>query len=70
VALDVTDFLELLLAPRFAVSLGVGVAAGFGFYSLSGKDPSSAAVAFGIGAVGFVVGVIWHVAGGSKSGAA
>jgi hypothetical protein len=70
VALDVTDFLDLLLAPRFAVPLGVGVAAGFCIYLLSGKDSSSAAVAFGIGVVGLVVGVIWHIAGGSKSGAA
>ena len=69
-ALDVSDFFDLILAPRFAVPFALAIALGIGYYFIRGKTPDSAAIAFGIGIVGLVVGVIWHIAGGSKSGAA
>ncbi|MEL1265324.1 hypothetical protein [Pseudoxanthomonas putridarboris] len=69
-ALDLADFLELFFVRRIVIPLGVAAAIGIGIYYLSGKTPTSAAVAFGIGIIGLVIGVIWHIAGGSKSGAA
>jgi hypothetical protein len=70
VALDVFDFLGLILAPRFAIPLAFAIAVGASYYFVSGEIPDSAAVAFCIGIVGLIVGVICHIAGGSKSGAA
>ncbi|MDH5834222.1 hypothetical protein [Luteimonas kalidii] len=69
-ALDATDFIELLAAPRFAIPLIAGIAAGLCLYLLGGRSPSSAVVALGAGVVGLVVGLVWHVAGGSWPGAA
>lgn len=68
-ALDVSDFFDLIFAPRFAVPFALAIALGAGYYFVSGETPDSAAIAFGVGVVGLVVGVIWHIAGGSKSGA-
>ena len=64
------SWLDLLLARRLVIPLVVGVAVAVGFYYLSGETPASAAVAFGIGFISLCAGVIWHIAGGSKPGAA
>ncbi|WP_454830493.1 hypothetical protein [Pseudoxanthomonas wuyuanensis] len=69
-ALDPTDFLELLFVRRFAIPVAIAVAIGIGVYLFSGKTPAAAAVAFGIGIVGLVIGAIWHVVGGSRPGSA
>ena len=73
-AIDLFDlggsWLDLLLARRLIVPVVVGIAVGLGVYYISGQTPASAAVAFGIGVVSLCVGVIWHIAGGSKPGAA
>ena len=69
-ALDAGDFLELLLVRRIVIPLVVSAVIGLGVYYFSGKSPASAAVAFGICIVGLAIGAIWHIAGGSKSGAA
>jgi hypothetical protein len=70
VALDAFDFLGLILAPRFAIPLVLAIAVGASYYFVSGETPDSAAIAFGIGIVGLIIGVIFHIVGGSKSGAA
>lgn len=64
------EWLDLLRARRLIIPLGVGIAAGLGVFYLGGQDPASAAVAFAIGIVGLVVGVIWQIAGGGRSGSA
>jgi len=64
------SIIELLFTPRFSIPFGVSVAIGVGVYFISGKTPASAAVAFGIGIIGLVIGCIWHIVGGSRSGAA
>jgi hypothetical protein len=35
-------------------------------YYLTGQEPSSAAIAFFIGMIGFCVGVVFHLAGGKS----
>ncbi len=71
-AFDAFDlaWLDILMARRLIIPFAVGIAAGCGFYYLSGQGPSSAAVAFGMAIAGFIVGVIWHIAGGKHSGSA
>ena len=73
-AIDLFDlagsWLDLLLVRRIIIPTAVGIVVALGVYYLTGQTPASAAVAFGIGLLSVCVGVIWHIAGGSKPGAA
>jgi uncharacterized membrane protein len=73
-AIDLFDlvgsWLDLLLLRRLVIPTVVGIGLALGVYYLTGQTPGSAAVAFGIGLLGLCVGAIWHIAGGSKPGAA
>lgn len=69
-AIDLFDlaggWLDLLLVRRIVVPTALGILLGLGVYYFTGQTPGSSAIAFGIGILGFCVGVIWHIAGGSK----
>ncbi|CAN7263377.1 hypothetical protein LJR143_001073 [Pseudoxanthomonas sp. LjRoot143] len=45
-------------APRFAVPALLGIAAGAGVFFLTGKAPSSAAMAVGCALLGLVIGFV------------
>ncbi|HEY4530059.1 MAG TPA: hypothetical protein VIG97_07000 [Luteimonas sp.] len=64
------SWLDLLLVRRFIIPTAAGIIVALGVYYLTGQTPGSAAVAFAIAVLGIVFGVVWHIAGGSKPGAA
>jgi hypothetical protein len=64
--LDVSDLFEVISAPRFAVPFLISIGIAIGVYYLTGQEPSSAAIAFFIGMIGFCVGVVFHLAGGKS----
>ncbi|KRA44455.1 hypothetical protein [Pseudoxanthomonas sp. Root630] len=47
---------DLWARPRLVVPLLLGVAAGLGLFHLTGKEPSSAAMALGCALLGLVIG--------------
>lgn len=59
--------IDIFLARRFLVTFAIGVAGAVAFYYLTGETPASAAVAFFIGLVGLIAGVVFQIAG-SRSG--
>ncbi|MGH8062154.1 MAG: hypothetical protein ACREO7_09090 [Pseudoxanthomonas sp.] len=63
---DISDLLQVLSAPRFAVPFLISIGIAIGVYYLTGQEPSSAAIAFFIGMIGFCVGVVFHLAGGKS----
>lgn len=65
--LDLGTIIDIFLARRFFVPFAIGVAGAIAFYYLTGETPASAAVAFFIGLVGLIAGVIFQMVGG-KSG--
>ena len=73
-AIDLFDlagsWLDLLLVRRFVIPTAAGIVVALGVYYLTSQTPGSAAVAFVIALLGILLGVVWHIAGGSKSGAA
>lgn len=60
---DISDLFQVVTAPRFAIPFLISVGIAIGAYYLTGQEPSSAAIAFFIGIVGFCVGVVFHIAG-------
>lgn len=67
--LDLGTIIDIFLARRFFVPFAIGVSGAIAFYYLTGETPASAAVAFFIGLVGFIAGIIFQVVG-SRSGSA
>ena len=63
---DISDLLSVLSAPRFAVPFLISIGIAIGVYYLTDQEPSSAAIAFFIGMIGFCVGVVFHLAGGKS----
>lgn len=49
-----------LLAPRLYIPLAAGIALGLGLYYLTGQTPASAAMAFGAGILGLLIGILMH----------
>ncbi|HEY1033946.1 MAG TPA: hypothetical protein VGE09_03080 [Pseudoxanthomonas sp.] len=47
---------DLLTRPRLVVPILLGIAAGAALFHLTGKEPSSAAMALGCAAFGLVIG--------------
>lgn len=69
-ALDLFDLgtiIDIFMARRFFVPFAIGVAGAIAFYYLTGETPASAAIAFFIGLVGLIAGIIFQMAG-SRSG--
>ena len=64
--LDLHDLFQVLSAPRIGVPFLISVGIAIGVYYLTGQEPSSAAIAFFIGMIGFFVGVVFHLAGGKS----
>jgi hypothetical protein len=61
--LDLGTLIDIFLARRFFVPFAIGVAGAIAFYYLTGETPASAAVAFFIGLVGFIAGIVFQIAG-------
>lgn len=66
---DISDLFQLVAAPRFAVPFAISIGIALAAYYLTGQEPSSAAIAFLIGMLGFCVGVVFHLAGGKSDAA-
>ena len=72
--MSVIDVLEFLIDPelvirlwRFWLCLAFGVGAGYLSYKASAGSPSAAAVAFGAGVLGAIIGGIWQAASRSRT---
>lgn len=61
--LDLHDLAYVLETRRFWIPFLLSLAIATGAYYLTGEEPSSAAIAFFIGLLGFCVGVVLHLAG-------
>ena len=59
---DLGTIIDIFMARRFFVPFAIGVAGGIAFYYLTGETPASAAVAFFIGLVGLIAGIILQMA--------
>jgi hypothetical protein len=62
--LELHDLAYVLETRRFWIPFGLSLAIATGTYYLTGQEPSSAAIAFFIGLLGFCAGVVLHLAGG------
>jgi hypothetical protein len=54
--------LEVSLSWRCAVPTLVGLGVGLAYFYSSSQEPSAAAIAFGLAALGWFVGLFWHFA--------
>jgi len=66
---DLGSVVDLILARRFLVPFAIGLALAVAVYYASGETPASAAVAFFIGLVGLIAGVVFQLAGGKPRAA-
>lgn len=65
-SLGLLDIIDIVLHWRFFVPCAIGIGSGLAVYEFSGHDPAAAAVAFGLGIAGFVVGLVWQVGHGRR----
>lgn len=57
---------EVSLSWRCALPTVVGLGAGLAFFHGAGQEPSSAVIAFGLTALGWCVGSLWHFGAGTR----
>jgi len=65
-ALGLLDIIDVVTHWRFFVPCAIGVGAGLAVYHFAHQDPAAAAVAFGFGIAGFIVGLVWQVSHGRR----
>lgn len=58
--------LEVSLSWRCALPTVVGLGAGLAFFYGAGQEPSSAVIVFGLTALGWCVGLLWHFGAGTR----
>jgi uncharacterized membrane protein len=68
-ALDLFELgtlIDIVLARRFLVPFAIGLAVAVAVYYSTGQTPASAAIAFFIGLVGLIAGVVFQLAGRNR----